>query len=116
MKKPIWIFVGITTIFVCVMIGIFIGRRTVGAYIPVDRAIESITETQPTTIGKIDINTATSEQLQIIPGIGPSIAQRIIDYRTQNGGFKTVEELKNVDGIGDKTFEKMKPYIIVVTN
>ena len=62
-----------------------------------------------TTESKIvRINTATAEQLDTLNGIGPAMAQRIIDYRTQNGGFKNVEELKLVSGIGDKLFEKIK--------
>ena len=56
----------------------------------------------------VRINTATAEQLDTLNGIGPAMAQRIIDYRTQNGGFKNIEELKLVSGIGDKLFEKIK--------
>ena len=56
----------------------------------------------------ININTANLEQLKEITGIGNIKAQSIIDYREANGGFKSLEELKNVDGIGDKTFEKIK--------
>lgn len=56
----------------------------------------------------VRINTATIEQLDTLSGIGPAIAQRIIDYRSKNGGFKNVEELKLVSGIGDKLFEKIK--------
>ena len=56
----------------------------------------------------ININTADLEQLKGITGIGNIKAQSIIDYREANGGFKSLEELKNVDGIGDKTFEKIK--------
>jgi competence protein ComEA len=59
----------------------------------------------------VRINTATAEQLDTLTGIGPAIAQRIIDYRTKNGGFKNVEELKLVSGIGDKLFEKIKDEI-----
>jgi competence protein ComEA len=62
-----------------------------------------------TTESKIvRLNTATLEQLDTLNGIGPAMAQRIIDYRTQNGGFKNIEELKLVSGIGDKLFEKIK--------
>lgn len=60
---------------------------------------------------KININTADLTQLQNIPGVGPSTAQKIIDYRTTSGRFKSIEDIKNVSGIGDKTFEKMKEYI-----
>ncbi len=63
--------------------------------------------------GKIDINTASVEQLTNITGIGPAIAQRIVDYREKNGGFSTVEEIVNVRGIGEKTFEKIKNDITV---
>ncbi|WP_275060688.1 ComEA family DNA-binding protein [Fervidobacterium islandicum] len=62
---------------------------------------------------KININTATSEELQKLPGIGPTKAQAIIDYRTANGPFKTIEEIRNVKGIGEKTFEKLKELITV---
>lgn len=56
----------------------------------------------------IRINSASLEELDKLDGVGPSIAQRIIDYRTTNGGFKSVEEIKLVPGIGDKMFEKIK--------
>lgn len=63
--------------------------------------------------GLVNINLATSEELQTISGIGPSTASKIIDYREKNGKFNSVDDLKNVSGIGDKTFEKLKPYITV---
>lgn len=60
---------------------------------------------------KVNINKATSEELQLIPGIGPSTAQKIIDYRQENGNFGKIEDLKNISGIGEKTFENMRDYI-----
>ena len=57
---------------------------------------------------KININSATKEELKTIPGIGDVMAQKIIDYREQNGSFSSVEDLKNIDRIGDKTLEKIK--------
>ncbi|WP_196001175.1 helix-hairpin-helix domain-containing protein [Clostridium sp. 1001271B_151109_B4] len=60
---------------------------------------------------KININTADLSKLKDIPGIGDVKANSIIMYREENGGFKTIEELKNVDGIGEKTFEKIKDNI-----
>ncbi len=63
--------------------------------------------------GKININTADSVQLQSIPGIGPSKAERIIEYRQSNGRFKTIDDIKNISGIGNKTFESIKEYITV---
>jgi competence protein ComEA len=62
---------------------------------------------------KININTATLDELDTLPKIGPSIAQRIMDYRTKNGPFKKIEDLKNVSGIGDATFETIKDLITV---
>ncbi len=113
MKKPQWILIGITAVFFCILIGIFVGRNTAGPYIPVDSTKETISQTQSQQDGKIDINTATAEQLQLIPGIGPSIADRIITYRAENGGFKSIEEIQNISGIGEKKFNDIKPYIKV---
>ena len=56
--------------------------------------------------GKINLNTATSEELQTITGIGAKRAEDIIAYRESHGGFQSVDDLKNVSGIGDKTLEK----------
>lgn len=63
--------------------------------------------------GKININTANSEELQSLKGIGPSTASSIIAYREEYGGFSSIEEIKNVKRIGDKIFEKIKADICV---
>lgn len=63
--------------------------------------------------GKVNINTASLSELDEIPGIGPATANKIISYREENGGFKSLEDLKNVDRIGDKTFEKLKEFICI---
>ncbi len=65
------------------------------------------------TGGVINLNTATLEELDTLPGIGPAIAQRIIDYRTSIGGFTSVDEITQVSGIGDSTFAKIKDLIRV---
>jgi len=62
---------------------------------------------------KININTAGSAQLQRLPGVGPSKAQAIIDYRDANGGFSTIDEIKRVKGIGDATFNGFRDNITV---
>jgi competence protein ComEA len=61
----------------------------------------------------ININTATVDQLETLPGIGRKTAERIIEYRTKSGGFKRIEDLMNVKGIGEKSFLKLKPLIVV---
>ena len=61
----------------------------------------------------ININTASKEELMALPKIGDVMSDRIIDYSEKNGGFKTIEEIKNVSGIGDKTFENIKDFITV---
>lgn len=62
---------------------------------------------------KININAATQTQLETLPGVGPSTATKIITYRKENGKFKTIEDIKQVSGIGESKFEKIKNYITV---
>ena len=66
-----------------------------------------------TTQFPINLNTATAEQLEAIPGIGPVLAQRIIEYRQMHGRFQSVDELLEVRGIGPKRLENMRPYVVV---
>ena len=61
----------------------------------------------------VNINTASKKELDALPGIGETLAQRIIDYRSANGPFSTVDDLTKVKGIGAKTLEKLKPYATV---
>jgi competence protein ComEA len=59
----------------------------------------------------INLNTATVDQLATLPGVGRKTAELIVEYRTKNGGFKKIEDLMNVKGIGEKTFLKLKPLV-----
>lgn len=61
----------------------------------------------------VNLNTATAADLEKLPGVGPATAARIIEYRQKNGSLKKVEELMNVQGIGEKTFLKLKPLVTV---
>jgi len=67
----------------------------------------------PEVAAKININTASVDELGLLPGIGPAYAQRIIDYRSKNGLFGSISEIQHVSGIGDKTFEKIRELITV---
>lgn len=61
----------------------------------------------------LNLNAATVEQLETLPGIGRKVAERILEYRAKSGGFKKIEELMNVKGIGEKSFLKIKPLVSV---
>lgn len=65
---------------------------------------------QPT--GVVNINTASSEQLQMLPRVGPALAGRIIEFREANGPFRSVDEILAVKGIGESSFAKLEPYIV----
>lgn len=118
MKKPLWIMVGITAAFACILLGFFIGRNTGRKTISVNNGTPAGTvsadpNSQESNDGKININTATKRQLMLLSGIGETYAQRIIEYRTANGNFSAIEDIMNVSGIGEKTFEQIKDRIKV---
>ena len=73
----------------------------------------SAAKIRATAANPVNLNSATLAQLQTLPGVGASAAQRIVDYRQKNGSFKKIEELMNVKGIGEKSFLKLKPLITV---
>ena len=67
----------------------------------------------PATTEKINLNAASAEQLESLPGIGPVTAQRIVDYRAKVGKFKRIEEIINIKGVGEKKFEKIKDRLVI---
>lgn len=85
---------------------------------PATTATEQSTRTPSTATGKkaavINLNTATAAELEGLPGVGPKVAARIVEYRTRKGPFHKVEELMNVQGIGEKGFLKLRTQLTLV--
>ena len=112
MKTSQKLLIVLTLFFAAFTLGLFAGRnvarapaqiRTLPAQASSAAAVSE--NTPPPKPAVIDLNTATAEQLQTLPGIGPVIAERIIAYRKETGGFESVGELMHVSGIGEKKLE-----------
>lgn len=82
-----------------------------GAIVEIPAAVDS--STQPSGNALVDINTAGAAELESLPGIGPTLAGRIIRYREEEGPYSTVEELMNVQGIGERTLDRLRGLITV---
>jgi competence protein ComEA len=89
---------------------VFLCAATAFAQAPTKRASTAATVSASSPV---NLNTATVAQLDALPGVGKATAERIVEYRQKNGGFKKIEELMNVKGVGEKSFLKLKPYITV---
>ena len=127
MKKPILVLVGTTLAFLLVLTGIFIGRNANRGIIPAEAVtnrdhssttqLESSQEEQysnsSNTTGVININEASAEQLQLLPGIGETLSDRIVSYREENGSFQSIEQIMDVSGIGESKFSQIKDYITI---
>ena len=125
MKKAGLLLILITLLFCTGLIGFLIGSYRSGEILVSGRISPAEAETAATTAvptassvanGKVNINSATAEELAALPGIGAVLAQRIIDYRTLHGSFQSVDELSNVSGIGVKKLETIRQYVIVAGN
>lgn len=113
MKKGSSILLLICGLSLCMVLGIFIGRnlRSEYAELPQGSVSDTVTVPETTEDFRLDINTASKAQLMDLPGIGELIAERIIAYRDANGPFQTIDELMNVDGIGQKKLLQMQTRI-----
>ena len=122
MKKPrIHLLPILTFLFAAFLAGFFAGRNVnrtpvqISAVPAATQAAEAALaeSTEATEFQLININTANATQLQSLPGIGEVLAQRIIDYRTEYGAFRTAGDLMNVSGIGEKKLEALLDLITV---
>jgi len=68
---------------------------------------------KPAPTGKVNVNTATVEQLTTLPGVGPKLATRIVEHRQKEGAFHSVQDLLNVKGIGEKNLARIQGYVSV---
>lgn len=115
MKNPgMTILLLICSLCVAFTAGLFIGRNVNAAPVQISAVAPSPLPTDTTHAGeRININTATAQQLEQLPGVGPSLAQRIIDYRDANGPFTSVGELINISGIGAGRLEDILDLITI---
>ena len=127
MKKAAIVLFALLGVFLALVVGIFIGRQSISGMVvipevpittmhSVDSLGEGVDETQQTNSGesgKVNINTASVSLLQTLPNIGSVLAQRIVDYREENGNFSAPEDLLMVEGIGEKRLDEIRDYITV---
>jgi len=115
MKKGVHPLLIIFLCGVCLTIGIFIGRNCHDecAIISANDVINVTTPAQEVDDSRLDINIATTAQLMELPGIGETIAQRIVDYREQNGKFQVLEDLLLIEGVGEKKLQAIEKFVRV---
>ncbi len=125
-KSGIYILITITLVFAAFVAGIYVGRNMNKTQIQVSSQPSRSTAAStlpsapssgmiPESTGfvKVNINLATMEELQAVPGIGPSLARNIVQYRMTYGYFHSLSELTNVPNFGEKRLEALLPYITI---
>ncbi len=113
MKKAWLVRILITLVLCGFTCGFLVGRNDNSNAVTVSQNVATQPETTAPESRKVNINTATAEELTLLPGIGKALAQRITEHRELYGPFKRIEDLGNVDGIGQKKLEGLLEYITV---
>lgn len=115
MKKAGYVLIIFTTMFCIFVAGFLVGRNSNRSSITVisPSAVSNDTTDPTVATGKININTASVDELTLLPGIGHTLAQRIVDYRNTFGRFRTTSDLINVEGIGDQKLLSLLDYITI---
>ncbi len=113
------VLLAVTALFVTFTLAFFIGRSSVHAQVTTERAPEALVrelpepEPAPEPTQRLEINRATQAELEALPGIGPVLAERIVAWRSANGPFVSVEQIMDVEGIGEKKFAELRDSIYV---
>ena len=113
------VLLAVTALFVTFTLAFFIGRSSVHAQITTERAPEELVrelpepEPEPEQTPRLELNRATRAELEALPGIGTVLAERIVAWRSANGPFVSVEQIMDVEGIGEKKFAELRDSIYV---
>lgn len=98
-----------TRLTMAILVALALALSTVGA----QEATSTTSSAAPAASAMVNLNTASLAQLETLPGVGRTIAERIVEYRERNGGFKRAEDLMNVRGVGEQSFLRLRPLVTV---